>query len=157
MSSEGSGYIIRNPDFFARNYSSSKSTVGEPYLTFSVAPADKSLSSLVDSHLRKVIAPKKVINGLNVTAESFYSSQGRIDDSFDDNNLQVIDTILSKYPSALTLEMESFMLLHLAKCCRIPIYATAAGKAVCYELFTPINNYFCTLQQLLWPTEKQPR
>ena len=129
ISSEGSGYVLRNPDYFSYNYfaSESKSNAMEPYTTYNIAPADGDLSSSVDAQLRKVIDPSRVVGGLNVTAESFYSSQGRVDNSFDDSNMEVLTTITTRYPSAKTLEMESFMLLHLAKCCTIPMHATAAG------------------------------
>ena len=122
--------MLRNPDYFSYNYSASgsKSNALEPYSTYNIAPADEGLSTSVIAQLRKVIDPAKVTSGLNVTAESFYSSQGRIDDSFDDSNAEVLNTIASRYPAAKTLEMESFMLLHLAKCCRVPVHATAAGR-----------------------------
>ena len=142
ISSEGSGYVLRNPDYFSYNYSASgsKSHVLEPYSTYNIAPSDEGLSNSVIAQLCKVIDPAKVTSGLNVTAESFYSSQGRIDDSFDDSNAEVLTTIASRYPSAKTLEMESFMLLHLAKCCRVPVHATAAGSR-CY-LFEFAENQF---------------
>eukprot|EP01035_Chromulina_nebulosa_P042188 gene42188-57123_t len=132
ISSEGSGYVVRNPDYFSYNYSASgsKSNTMEPYTTYNIAPADEDLSASVAAQLRTAIDPSRVASGLNVTAESFYSSQGRIDDAFDDSNMDVLTTICTRYPSAKTLEMESFMLLHLAKCCTIPMHATAAAIVV---------------------------
>jgi len=35
-----------------------------------------------------------------------------------------------RYPDAASMEMESFVLLHLAKCSRIPVFATAASIVV---------------------------
>ena len=47
---------------------------------------------------------------LNATADSFYSSQGRTDANFDDRNETLIDEIIGKFPTATTLEMETFQL-----------------------------------------------
>jgi uridine phosphorylase len=71
-----------------------------------------------------------VREGVNVTAESFYSSQGRIDDNFDDDNAALIDSVVATYPEAKSMEMETFTLLHLALCSKTPIYASAAAIVV---------------------------
>lgn len=47
---------------------------------------------------------------MNATADSFYSTQGRIDPSFDDRNENLIDDLSSRYPDVVTLEMETFHL-----------------------------------------------
>lgn len=60
----------------------------------------------------------KVVMGLNCTADSFYSSQGRTGDDFDDRNDDLIDAILAGQTSATSLEMETFHLLDLARCSR---------------------------------------
>ena len=134
VSSGGSGYVSRNPDAFENFYSSSSSSADRvsPYTFAKVAPADEGLSELVAEELAAAVGQKAaVLKGVNVTADSFYSSQGRIDDrGFDDSNDGIIDAITSNYPGALTMEMESFTLLHLAKCCKIPIVATAAAIVV---------------------------
>ncbi len=51
---------------------------------------------------------------MNATADSFYSSQGRVTNHFVDNNERLIDEIKAIYPELCTLEMESFHLLDLA-------------------------------------------
>ena len=137
VASEGSGYICRNPDAFSANYAStsegsttSPSTTSdeEPsYRLSKVAPADAALSALVQSALAEHLGAEVVHTGANVTAESFYSSQGRIDDDFDDNNRDINALLLHRYPHARSLEMESFWLLHLAMCSKVPIKATAAA------------------------------
>jgi uridine phosphorylase len=53
--------------------------------------------------------------GLNATCDSFYSSQGRRDENFRDCNSDLLSTISSTYPETVSLEMETFMLFHLAK------------------------------------------
>lgn len=132
VASYGSGYIHRNVDYFAYNYSNdiSRSTSLEPYITSHISPADEELSTLVSNELKKIINDEDIIEGCNVTADSFYSSQGRIDDNFNDYNHSIIDIIKEKYPSASSMEMETFNLLHLAKCSKIQIKASAAAIVV---------------------------
>jgi len=67
-----------------------------------------------------------VQEGMNVTGDSFYGSQGRIDPNFDDKNEDVLDNVCSTYPDALTCEMETFQLLHLAQSSKGTISASAA-------------------------------
>lgn len=130
VAAEGSGYISRNPDAFSACYTSTDgtaSTTEECYHLSKVAPADAELSSLVLSKLGEQVGTEHLRSGVNVTAESFYSSQGRIDPNFDDNNHSINQLLTTHYPNARSLEMESFWLLHLAKCSRISIKATAAA------------------------------
>lgn len=132
VASHGSGYIHRNVDYFAYSYSDeiSRSTLLEPYITSQISPADERLSQLVSSELKKSLNDEDIIEGCNVTADSFYSSQGRIDDNFNDHNHSIIDVIKEKYPLASSMEMETFILLHLAKCSKIQIKASAAAIVV---------------------------
>jgi len=50
---------------------------------------------------------------VNASADSFYSSQGRIT-SFPDHNSKLLEQLTGKIEGLATLEMESFHLLHLA-------------------------------------------
>jgi uridine phosphorylase len=137
VASGGSGYISRNPDAFASCYEggategTTTSTTSEAdetsYRLAKIAPADSELSNLVLERLTEQLGAENLRSGVNVTAESFYSSQGRIDPDFEDNNHNINSLLLSHYPAARSLEMESFWLLHLAKCCKVPIKATAAA------------------------------
>ncbi len=82
------------------------------------------------------------MSGLNVTADSFYSSQSmfhfihldkitdRIDTNFDDHNASVLASLEVRYPSVRTLEMETFLLFHLSTCSKIPIHASSAAIVV---------------------------
>ncbi len=143
VASHGSGFILRNPDAFLERYgvnpadvstaSAPASSTAEPYLFFKVAPADASLSATTVATLQRAVGTSHVMEGTNVTAESFYSSQGRIDDSFDDRNHHMVAAIRQHFPDGQTLEMETFQLLHLARCCVRPggeIKATAAAIVV---------------------------
>jgi uridine phosphorylase len=146
---EQAGLVTRNPDAFAHLYSSSSSQAGvekeEPYRMTKLAPADPALSSRLEINLKTGLsalpnqAPVEINRGVNVTADSFYSSQGRIDERFFDVNESVIDTCRTYYAGILgnndcvkTMEMEAFQLLHLAKCAspEHPIFASAAAIVV---------------------------
>jgi uridine phosphorylase len=63
--------------------------------------------------LKDVIGDDAVI-AKNASADSFYSSQGRIDPSFADENGDVVDKMIEA--GICTIEMESTMLIHLASC-----------------------------------------
>lgn len=56
----------------------------------------------------------------------------RIDDNFDDHNKTIISQVESRFPQARTLEMETFILFHLASCSKIPIYASSAAIIVSF-------------------------
>lgn len=149
VSSKGSGYALRNPDAFAANYKYPEPAatsfwdplgVGNyvmdlmpkpsPYTFYKVAPVDQQLSAILKNELTKELGEEIVSEGGNVTAESFYGTQGRIDPNFDDQNDTIIELIKAEYPEAKTLEMETFMLLHLSSCSKVPIYSSAAAIVV---------------------------
>lgn len=140
VASGGSGYITRNPDAFTHTYGDSDDSGSntdaaaenrpEAYHMYKVVPSDKTFSDAVHSALCAGVGAEHVGSGLNITAESFYSSQGRIDGNFIDDNHNITDAIRAFYPAATTLEMETFILLHLAKCCKVSIKATAAAIVV---------------------------
>ena len=54
----------------------------------------------------------------------------RIDPNFEDDNHTVVDDVIAKEPDALTMEMETYLLFHLAACSKIPIHVTAASIVV---------------------------
>ena len=145
VASGGSAYINRNPDAFAHFYSSSKDAPVDAsvpkYNMYQVAPADPRLSASLEAELSQTLhadaalmvgrnAGELVSSGTNVTAESFYSSQGRLDSQFEDANEGLIDQVCEKYPDALTMEMETFQLFHLARCSKQPFLASAAAIVV---------------------------
>jgi len=127
--------ITRNVDSFAGNYDKaagdSKLPLVDAYNLSQLAPACDGLSTLLSNALSEEVGAETIVQGVNVSADSFYSSQGRIDDNFDDSNDQlIVDYVLARYPDAGSMEMESFSLLHLARCSRIPIFATACAIVV---------------------------
>lgn len=87
-----------------------------PYNVSKVCPADEQLSDALIHNLSRLLGVEKVITGVNVTADSFYSSQGRMDIAFEDTNADLIQNVRKTVPNCETFEMETFILLHLAKC-----------------------------------------
>jgi hypothetical protein len=153
---------------------------GRPYYTQTApVPADPDLSALLVGCCTELVGRERVQEGLNATADSFYSSQvkqeciklslrwpkllhapcpicqaickpackqwmaacvagssparswhwshlqGRIAGSFNDHNDDLLDALLSQHPALLSLEMETFQLLDLARCSGGTIKAAA--------------------------------
>lgn len=117
--SDSSVLIRRNPDHWVDPSSS-------PYDISLPVPGD---AALTDALHQRIVALNQTptFKGCNATGDSFYSSQGRIDPGFNDNNTELIDKLVEKYPQMCSLEMETFQLFHLAHCARNKdIRATAA-------------------------------
>jgi len=122
---EESVLIRRNPDYWTK-----RGDLTSGYDVSLPVPADKELFENLKNQFQTSFpeTPKrKVISGLNASADSFYSSQGRLDPTFDDDNQSLIDEICNRYSNFITLEMETFQLFHLAhRCQTAPIKAAAA-------------------------------
>jgi uridine phosphorylase len=97
-------FISRNVDHFIVPSSSSK-----PYHISKTVLADESLTSLLYAKFSE--SDMKVKIGVNVSADSFYASQGRTDPSFNDENESLISDVKERFGDAMTLEMESFYVL----------------------------------------------
>lgn len=120
VASPGSICIRRDPDAF---HESNKGKI--PYYSFSkIIPSDSQLSDSLSKNLQKNIHSGLVTTGLNATADSFYSSQGRISSFFEDHNSDLVENL--SHFGVITLEMETFHLLDLARCSFGTIKATAA-------------------------------
>ena len=59
-------------------------------------------------NLNKSIGEQNVLPCNICTADSFYSSQGRIGSGFADYNDNLIESICEKNPNIMALEMENF-------------------------------------------------
>jgi uridine phosphorylase len=133
VASQGSAFISRNPDAF--HSAAAHENLPDPYQLHKIVPADAHLSARLVEALGNIVGTQCIVEGVNITADSFYSSQGRKDDRFDDRNENLIDgNIKTRYPNARSLEMESFYLLHLAHSSKLPIKASAAAIVVANRL-----------------------
>ncbi|CAG8542297.1 13686_t:CDS:2 [Gigaspora margarita] len=121
--SKGSFAVTRNYDYpifenkmIVQDYE--VKTKERPYNISKVFYGDEEICNLIQKQLiNSGIPNSQIIQGLNATCDSFYSSQGRHDENFEDYNNGLIETIRTKYPEeAESLEMETFMLYYLAKC-----------------------------------------
>lgn len=131
----GSGYVVRNPNAFTHLYDAGAEHKNEnPYFFFDTCPSDASLSDLIKKTLAEDLGDDSYVEGVNVTADSFYSSQGRQDCRFADDNHNLVEEIKRQYPNATSMEMETFIMLQLAKCSQIPIKATAAAIIIANRL-----------------------
>ncbi|CAM9674986.1 unnamed protein product, partial [Ectocarpus sp. 4 AP-2014] len=137
VASEGSVMIRQNPDAWEGTAARGE-TQGEPYLFHGVAPADEELSEALLKELKRSLDDKAggsdggggtaVVGCLNASADSFYSSQGRLDPSFEDRNSDILSSLIERHPSVGSFEMETFQLLHLARLCRkSKVQASAAA------------------------------
>jgi len=121
---DSSVLVRRNPDHWLPSPSGGASPSAYD-ISLPVA-SDPALTDLLYSRIAANVGVN-VIKGSNVTADSFYSSQGRADPNFNDDNSDLVDLILARYPDMCTLEMETFQFLHLARCSkRQDIRASAA-------------------------------
>lgn len=125
VASPGSVMVTRCPDAFLNDSIELKEK--QPYFVSQIASSDSKLSEMVLNELKKNLGPENPVHtGLNATACSFYSSQGRLDPNFDDRNENLHENLMKKHPNVATMEMETFHLLDLARCSRNSIKASAA-------------------------------
>ncbi|KAL4094818.1 hypothetical protein PRIC1_010471 [Phytophthora ramorum] len=144
MSGKGSVMVTRNPDAFFPD------AEGEDcYRVSRVMPASPVLSNALVASMKDKLGTLRtvpaiaassdrdmldILDGLNATACSFYSSQGRLDSAFDDHNEQLVEDLAKSHPALVTVEMETFHLLDLAQRSRGSIQATAAVLVVANRL-----------------------
>lgn len=128
VATEGSALIQRNPDAFFPDADE------QPYFISRVCPADPEISATVTEKLQAAFKAADIASavrtGLNITADGFYATQGRRDPNFDDRNADLIEKVMERFPSASSMEMETFQLLHLAACSKGQIRAAAAAIAL---------------------------
>ncbi|KAJ3131051.1 hypothetical protein HK100_006925, partial [Physocladia obscura] len=128
---EGAVAVTRNFDYFQTN--SQSQTLFQPYNISGIAKPDFFLTNHLLAKISEAATSSTentpVSTGINVTADSFYSSQARTDSRFpSDDNDELLNTIRNKFPAAITLEMETFMLLHLANSVGVPSLKKNRGR-----------------------------
>eukprot|EP00702_Spironucleus_salmonicida_P006383 EST47674.1 Phosphorylase superfamily protein [Spironucleus salmonicida] len=113
--------VLRLPDAYL------STDVSEKFHISKAMQGDDKLHELLMAECKKT--GKKVYDGHNISACSFYSSQGRTDANFQDHNEALIDYLVGQIPDLVGIEMESAHLIDLARIATVPIYA-AAGQLV---------------------------
>jgi uridine phosphorylase len=117
---DSSVLIQRNPDAFRQESNE------DPYKISQPVKSHAQLTEKLRQQMAAHIGEKHVRVGLNATADSFYSSQGRIDTNFDDRNKDLIENHLAQKCQVLSLEMETFHLFDMADCSKGTIIASSA-------------------------------
>jgi len=88
----------------------------EPYHISKRCDSSQNLTDI----LKKCISDAGILvnSGVNATTDSFYCSQGRVNDVFVDSNDDLITTLRERY-NVRTFDMETFQLFHLAFCAKL--------------------------------------
>ncbi|KXZ47755.1 hypothetical protein GPECTOR_33g637 [Gonium pectorale] len=116
----------------------------KPYAVALPVPADPQLAALLSEEAARVVGAARVVQGLNASADSFYSSQGRTGTDFDDRNEGLLGELVAEHPDLVSLEMETFQLLDLARCSRGSIKAIG----MCVALAERYSNAFLEYSKL---------
>jgi len=77
-------------------------------------PCDEVLTELLFENLKECVPDRVIHRCLDVSTDSFYSTQGRVDPSFDDRNETLVDDIVAIYPDVGSFQMETYHMCHLA-------------------------------------------
>ncbi|PWN50955.1 purine and uridine phosphorylase [Violaceomyces palustris] len=120
--------ILRNYDYFHHDTDEKDKTSGaiEPYIITKPLDCDKEVHDALLKALKDSVPEAEASlfggkkaqaagNVVNASADSFYSSQGRQDPTFVDENSNLIETVRERRPGTATLEMETFLINHLAE------------------------------------------
>ncbi len=90
-------------------------------------PMHPGMVAVAQKHLQQALGDNMVFTGLNVSADTFYGSQGRRT-AFFDCNADMFEVLARKYDGHVAaVEMESYTLAHLAACSPTPIAAAACA------------------------------
>ncbi|KAF9582582.1 hypothetical protein BGW38_011010 [Lunasporangiospora selenospora] len=108
----GSYLVQRNYNYFSADNDRDSA---KPYHLSKIDEADPEITATLVKNMSAHLGKEHVWSGVNATADSFYSSQGRQDMNFEDVNQDLFDELVKHDASTSTLEMETFMLYHLAK------------------------------------------
>jgi uridine phosphorylase len=123
---DGAVMINRNPDAFRNLNKGEIPSVDKAYRVSQVAYSDQKLSHLLSENAKRITGQEDAVAfGLDATGDSFYSSQGRTSDLFQDYNEQLIDYLCSLH-EIKSIEMETFHLFDMAQCSNNSIVSTAA-------------------------------
>jgi len=125
IASPGSVFVHRNPDAFRKNGAHLDCYSVSEMVSSSVKVTECLKSSFISAFGNDI-----VVEGVNASTDSFYSSQGRYTPQFfDDKNQSLIEFVHSKNLGIITFEMETFHLFDLASV-SVPPYTIEVGAAV---------------------------
>lgn len=84
----------------------------KPYFISNVYKPDSRLCEALIQKCRDILENGKYFSSLNASTDSFYNTQGRIDNNFHDNNENILKVLKEK--KIQTLDMETGMLYYLS-------------------------------------------
>jgi len=131
--------VRRNPDHW--NVSQDGAVPSENVPAYEISrpvPADPLLCDTLFQRLTNELG-HIVVRGTNATGDSFYSSQGRHDPNFRDDNRKLLDNLMEMHSNLISLEMETFQLLYLARC---SVSQSVRGAAATIVLAQRKSNEF---------------
>lgn len=130
VNTAGSLYVQRRVDaFLAPPAGADADAMADAYALSGVVAPDAAVAAAMRDALAGALG-ERLVEGLNASADGFYGSQGRIDANFDDRNGGLVERLRAAHPDVASLEMESYQLLHLARCSRGTIRAATAAIVV---------------------------
>jgi len=125
LASKGACLVTRDVDSF---FDESNTGGAETHFRVSkVVTPDATLTALVKAEMIEKFGEASILEGVNFTCDTFYGSQGRLSDNFDDHNQNLIEHFKTINPDISTMEMETLQLFHLARCSKTPLHAAAAA------------------------------
>ena len=110
VNTAGSVSVTRNPDAFPQprdreseggaSGAGSRASGGDAdaYRISRPVPPDPSLARALGEAMETAVGSRRTVEGLNVSCDSFYSSQGRVDTHFDDRNEQLVARLMALHP-----------------------------------------------------------
>ncbi|KCV72576.1 hypothetical protein H696_00167 [Fonticula alba] len=107
VNSEGSSLVCQGVD-------------ADGQFTYSFSPLEmphKGLSDLLVKEMTSCLSTGSVKPACDLTADSFYSSQGRPSANFADANAGLLDKMAAAFPNVGSLQMETYQLFRLANIC----------------------------------------
>ncbi len=125
----GNIVVATESTFIYKNYGAYYSNK-MPYQFAPLVTADKECVTVLYNELKSKLSHVDTHKGLCGTADSFYSSQGRLGVYFDDKNESVVSDLLTLYPTAEILEMEVYPLYHLSDISTTKSIRCVAGAMV---------------------------
>lgn len=100
--SQSAATVTTNYDY----YTKPRPSDSKPFIVSRPIPADPALHAHLLQTLTTAVGPAGVRDvELHASADCFYSSQGRIDDNFADDNETLIADLQAQHPKLLTLEV----------------------------------------------------
>ncbi len=121
--------ITRNYDYFHPDTTAEERSSGkiEPYTITKAIDCDREVHDALYAALQENVpavnpdlfdgkSAQALADIVNASTDSFYGSQGRTDEAFLDANANLIEVLKQRHPNISTLEMETYLLNHLAHC-----------------------------------------